>query len=96
MKDGAKQRAQGDTDIHRDGRQHVCRLVLRRELASWELWLKGEPDAAADEAGNEDVRVSRPISKAVGASRIMGLATGSIYGPGAAGNHSYFSGEQGM
>jgi putative SOS response-associated peptidase YedK len=41
-------------------------LVL--EPDTWDLWLKGEPDAAAAlmKPANEDVLVSRRVSKAVG------------------------------
>jgi putative SOS response-associated peptidase YedK len=41
-------------------------LVLDRD--TWDLWMKGDPDAAAAlmKPANEDVLVSRPVSKAVG------------------------------
>jgi putative SOS response-associated peptidase YedK len=41
-------------------------LVLEPEI--WDLWLKGEPDAAAElmKPANDDALVGRPVSKAVG------------------------------
>jgi putative SOS response-associated peptidase YedK len=44
------------------------RMPLVLEPDTWDLWLKGEPDAAAAlmEPANEDALVSRPVSKAVG------------------------------
>jgi len=44
------------------------RMPLILELETWDLWMKGEPDAAAApmKPANEDVLVSRPVSKAVG------------------------------
>jgi putative SOS response-associated peptidase YedK len=44
------------------------RMPLVLEPDTWELWMKGEPDAAAElmKLANEDALVSRPVSKAVG------------------------------
>ena len=42
-------------------------LILEPEI--WDLWMKGDPDVAAALMmlpANEDVLVSRPVSKAVG------------------------------
>ena len=38
------------------------------EPNTWDLWMKGEPEAAVAlmRPANEDVLVSRPVSKAVG------------------------------
>ena len=44
------------------------RMPVVLEPDTWDLWMKGEPDAAAAlmKPANEDVLVSRPVSKAVG------------------------------
>ena len=44
------------------------RMPVVLELDTWDLWMKDEPDAAAAlmKPANEDVLVSRPVSKAVG------------------------------
>jgi putative SOS response-associated peptidase YedK len=49
------------------GRFHN-RMPLILELDTWDLWMKGEPDAAAAlmKPANEDVLVERVVSKAVG------------------------------
>jgi len=38
------------------------------EADGWDLWMKGEPEVAAAlmKPANEDVLMSRPVSKAVG------------------------------
>jgi putative SOS response-associated peptidase YedK len=43
------------------------RMPLILEPDTWDLWMKGEPDAAAAlmKPANEDVLISRPVSKAV-------------------------------
>jgi putative SOS response-associated peptidase YedK len=42
---------------------------------TWDLWMMGEPEAAAAlmKPANEDVLVSRPVSKAVGNVKNNGL-----------------------
>ena len=44
------------------------RMPLVPEPDTWDLWMKGEPEAAAAmmKSANEDVLISRPVSKAVG------------------------------
>ena len=44
------------------------RMPLILEPDTWDLWMKGDPDAAAAlmKPANDDVLVSRPVSKAVG------------------------------
>ena len=44
------------------------RMPLILEPDTWDLWLKGDPEAAAAlmKPAREDALVSRPVSKAVG------------------------------
>ena len=44
------------------------RMPLVLEPDTWDIWLKGDPEAAGAlmKPANEDVLVSRPVSKAVG------------------------------
>jgi len=50
------------------------RMPLILELETWDAWLKGDSDAAAAlmRPANEDVLVSRPVTKAVGSVRNNG------------------------
>ena len=59
------------------------RMPLVLEPDTWDLWIKGEPDAAAAlmKPANEDVLVSRPVNKAVGNVKNNGrelLALGKV------------------
>lgn len=50
------------------------RMPLILEPDTWDLWMKNEPDSAAAlmKPANEDVLVSRPVSKAVGNVKYSG------------------------
>ena len=50
------------------------RMPLVLEADTWDLWMKGEPEAAAAlmKPANEDALISRPVNKAVGNVRNNG------------------------
>ena len=56
------------TEPSKFGAQWHDRMPLILEAEIWDAWLTGDPDAAAAlmKPANEDVLVSRPVSKAVG------------------------------
>jgi putative SOS response-associated peptidase YedK len=56
------------TEPSRFAAQFHNRMPLVLEPETWDLWLKGEPEAAASrrKPANEDVLVSWPVNKAVG------------------------------
>ena len=56
------------TEPRKFAAQFHNRAPLILEPDTWDLWMKGEPDAAAAlmKPANGDALVSRPVSKAVG------------------------------